>query len=352
MPHWLAQAESPYCWAFAAMTAFEYNWAIRNGGPAPGLAIQPILDRTQRGGGAPHQLALEELLRHGTCPAKIYPHLGRPGRQRSSITMAYRAIAWGTVTADGSQPTVAEIKQALLDHGPLVVGIHTSRGFHAYKRGIFNEHPKFAGPPIDHSVVIVGWDDRKGDGGCWRIQNSWGPQWGQGGFMWIEYGSNNVGTDACWVQAESNQYRLPPDAHERITGRADPFYRWSTAKEVPLPPPPELPVITPAEAQKHQGERVVVEFDVRVVGLVKPENHVGLYSTPNFRDRSLVMVVLLHSELHRFPVSDPQVLMRQYGGKRLRVRGSLQPYALVIDKAPSNLLVIEVSDPGQIEVVR
>src|SRR5262245_23278801 len=38
-PFTYSQRKSPFCWAFAAVTAFEYNWAIRNGSAAPALAI-------------------------------------------------------------------------------------------------------------------------------------------------------------------------------------------------------------------------------------------------------------------------------------------------------------------------
>src|SRR5262249_42720448 len=36
------------CWAFATVTSLEWSWAIRNGGEAPVLAVQPVLDHTQR----------------------------------------------------------------------------------------------------------------------------------------------------------------------------------------------------------------------------------------------------------------------------------------------------------------
>ena len=42
----------------------------------------------------------------------------------------------------------------------------------------------------------MGWDDAKG---AWLLKNSWGPRWGVDGFMWIKYGTCNVGLGACWV---------------------------------------------------------------------------------------------------------------------------------------------------------
>lgn len=57
-----------------------------------------------------------------------------------------------------------------------------------------------------HVVMAVGWDDSKGNGGAFRVQNSWGDKWADGGFYWMEYSwlSNNdaVQSDA-WVLIDS-----------------------------------------------------------------------------------------------------------------------------------------------------
>lgn len=35
--------------------------------------------------------------------------------------------------------------------------------------------------PIDHAVVVIGYDPKKG----WRIKNSWGMYWGEDGYGWV-----------------------------------------------------------------------------------------------------------------------------------------------------------------------
>ncbi|WP_175414964.1 C1 family peptidase [Nibricoccus aquaticus] len=37
-----------------------------------------------------------------------------------------------------------------------------------------------------HAMLIVGYDDDL-DGGCFRVLNSWGPTWADGGYVWIPY---------------------------------------------------------------------------------------------------------------------------------------------------------------------
>jgi hypothetical protein len=352
MPHWLAQQRSPHCWLYAAMTAFEWNWAIRNGGPAPALAVQPILDRTKTKGGAAHKLALEELLAHGTATARAYPHIGRPGRVRG-VKMTHRAIAWGPVAVDGGVPTVVQIKNALLEQGPLVASVYVTKQFERYKGGIFNEHapvPK-TGPQTDHSVVILGWDDRKGKTGCWKVQNSWGPWWGLAGFMWIEYGSNNIGAQACWVRPQAVHYNLPEDAHLRIGGNADPFPLLAKTKHSLTPLTPEFPTVTPAEALTMAGERVVLDMQVRGFGK-SPDGAVFLCSERSLKNDGCVVVQLLQPYLTKFPAQEGQALFRYYQGKRLHVHGSLQPVRLGLADGAVQRLIVEVAAPEQVEVMR
>ena len=42
-------------------------------------------------------------------------------------------------------------------------------------------------------LLICGWDDSKQ---AWLLKNCWGTDWGENGFMWIEYNCNRVGEGA------------------------------------------------------------------------------------------------------------------------------------------------------------
>jgi hypothetical protein len=344
-----AQGASICCWAYSALAAFEWSWAIRNGASPPPLALQPILDRVQRDGAGYNGWALQDLLEHGTCEARAYPHLGKPSQLREGVRMPYRAIAWGLVAPQGGVPAVGQIKQALLDHGPLATCIYQTPAFKAYKGGVFAEHfrPPTGESQTNHFVVIVGWDDRKGRGGCWKVQNSHGRMWGEGGFMWIEYGSNNVGHSACWVRAQATQYQLPADIHEQVSAAAEPFPRWPGAKAL-SPPPPELPTLTPDEALKQQGERVVVRFKVLGGGIHDSDGHVELFSKASWRQEGCLIVRLLKDDLPKFGAPNPQALLERYKGQVIRVRGSVQINPIYVGDRP----IIEVGAPDQIEVVK
>lgn len=347
----LRQADSPTCWAWACLTALEYNWVIRNGGKAPLLAVQPILDRTGKYGGASAGLALQDLLEHGTCLHSNYPHVGKPDKLRTKVAMRYRAIAWGRVEGNGGDPTPEQIKQALVDYGPLVAHVSVTPAFKAYKGGVFRDDSPLADPPSGHFVVLVGWDDVKGKAGCWKIENSWGERWGELGFMWIERGSNQIGHEAYWVQAQAIHYQLPGDIHKRVSAQADPFPKWPNARKLTAKPP-DLPVQTPAEALGRQGERVLVQFRVRGGEIHPRQGHVQLYSETSWQNERNLIVRILKSELGKFPAKSDRELLESYRGKEIRVRGSVQPNWVKVGNKLRNMPILEVGDPEQIEIVK
>ena len=220
------QGPSSSCWAHTAIEALECNWLIRNGVRHP-FSPQPVLDYTKWGDGGNSAVAFDVLLKHGTALLPVYTFAGQPGKVRANIPTPYRAIAWGRV-GDGAQPGVTTVKTALLEHGPLAVDILVTDAFKKYRGGVFAEHaePEKGGPSHNHEVLLLGWDDGRGKG-AWYIKNSWGENWGERGYCWIEYGSDNVCHDAWWVRAQSTYYTFPQDVFLRAVPNADPLKVWA-----------------------------------------------------------------------------------------------------------------------------
>ncbi len=76
-------------------------------------------------------------------------------------------------------------KQALLDYGPLSISIDSSDMFLYYVDGVYEELEDIDYTGVNHAIVLVGWDDAQS---CWIIKNSWGTDWGTGGYGKIVYG--------------------------------------------------------------------------------------------------------------------------------------------------------------------
>lgn len=193
------------CWDFAALGAFECNYLIRNNETID-TSEQQILDCSTAGNctGGWWMGVFDYLIKKGGCTESAYPYQNEQGKCKI-VTSPYKAVSWGFVAKDGAIPSVKDMKEALCKHGPLAVAVNATPAFQHYKKGVFNEQNT---GPINHGVVLVGWDDNKGKSGAWLIRNSWGTGWGEQGYMWIEYGCNKIGDHAAWVEAASKHYKL------------------------------------------------------------------------------------------------------------------------------------------------
>jgi len=73
---------------------------------------------------------------------------------------------------------------------PVTVGIQSNQyGFKYYKSGVMTGT---CGTALDHAVLVVGYGTEDGVD-YWKIKNSWGSYWGEGGYIKIERGSNKCG---------------------------------------------------------------------------------------------------------------------------------------------------------------
>jgi putative hemolysin len=108
----------------------------------------------------------------------------------------YLVDHWSFIGREYDNVPVGAIKAAILEYGPVSVGVGVDGLFHSYAGGIFDA---CGYEEINHLVALVGWDDTQGQDGVWILRNSWGPGWGEEGYMRIAYGCNAVGYGASWV---------------------------------------------------------------------------------------------------------------------------------------------------------
>jgi cathepsin L len=193
------------CFIFATTGALESSWYLQNNSQIS-VSEQQLLDCANAGGcaGGWHGNVLNFLRSKGVTGSDKVPYTGKPAGMCQSQDHPYSAINWDYVDKIGAQASPSAIKQALCTHGPVVSAVYATRNFQIYSGGVFNEFNEGQGSSsVNHDILIVGWDDQKD---AWLIKNSWGDKWGEGGFMWIRYRSNQIGFGAAWVDA----IRLPP----------------------------------------------------------------------------------------------------------------------------------------------
>lgn len=249
------------CWAFAAASAFESSYLIRNG-VLTNISEQELLDCSSGScnGGSPEVVLTQAASGGGLFLDGQYPAFRATKNAQCARTpemQRLRAVAWGFVDENKAIPSTAQLKQALIDHGPLVIGLFAYGPFIAYQvpsttpagKDVFTFGmtigDRFQGPypdaddpvayfkvdkngilrgtrnaellsglnvdaltrewlAMNHVVTLVGWDDQHQ---AWLIKNSWGTGWGLNknsqdwGYGWVAYDTANVGAYAVWVRA-------------------------------------------------------------------------------------------------------------------------------------------------------
>merc|ERR1719181_1000840 len=136
----------------------------------------------------------EDTVIRGQCPARV-PHpvllsqstdyhsqtdTSSAGVRYAGQSLLQESRSVGIQAWERLPPnSYAPLMHALVERGPAAVAVFASKWF-PYEHGIFDGCERDA--VIDHAVVLLGYGhDDKLNAKYWLVQNSWGPEWGEGG---------------------------------------------------------------------------------------------------------------------------------------------------------------------------
>lgn len=211
------------CWAYSAVGAYEASYKRVNGGLIDASEQQAVncVDGDCTGGFA--YKVMEWMVNNNKNLEKeaVTPDVGVDQACAAGTPATnYYATDWGVVDPSGDInkiASVSDIKKAICQYGPVAASVFVTPMFQNYANGVFYEWASnYASPSSNHAILIVGWDDDKG---AWLIKNSWGTDWGEDGYMWIKYNSNNIGRRAAWIIAKKAPAIVKPIKDIQIKDR-------------------------------------------------------------------------------------------------------------------------------------
>lgn len=204
------QGENGTCVAFAvgynlktALNAIDSGWTtemLKN----PVYQTSPkdlwlCIPPEQRGGcsGTGFEMAFNALSTKGAASMEEVPYdnlQGCGGIGKGDT--CNRIFKYYHVVNNGGMPSVAQLKAYLSDTIPLVFGARLGDRFMKWNsdKVISHDTYNYTGMHAYHAMTLVGYDDALH---AFRVRNSWGPEWGDQGSIWVDY--NFFIQELCYV---------------------------------------------------------------------------------------------------------------------------------------------------------
>ncbi|KAF8367691.1 cpl-1 [Pristionchus pacificus] len=181
------------CWAFSAVAALEGQHA-RASGEMVELSEQNLVDCSTKFGnhgcnGGLMDFAFEYVKQnHGIDTEDSYPYKGKDMKCHFDKKHIGADDSGYVDLPEGDEDA---LKAAVATIGPISVAIDAGHhSFQLYKKGVYYE-PECSPEGLDHGVTLVGYGTDEEHGDYWLVKNSWGPGWGEEGYIRMARNKNN-----------------------------------------------------------------------------------------------------------------------------------------------------------------
>lgn len=183
-------------WAtsYAARTileAIKNDWRgseVNKNAFSPSYVYNQIRPTDGCNGGASLIDGLELITKQGVLPFKEFGYdcerkVNDDDKKRAN---KFKVKEYREIISRTSKNKTLNIKKSLTQLKPIVAGIHCPKSLFRAK-GVWHPNKKdYEKITSGHALTVIGYDDNI-EGGAFEIMNSWGVDWGNGGYLWIRY---------------------------------------------------------------------------------------------------------------------------------------------------------------------
>jgi len=184
------QGQCGSCWAFSATETIESYYALA-GGQLTSLAMEQIVDCDTGddgcNGGFPANAYQYVESAGGIEPYSDYPYTAENGYsgecQFNSGDILVQVTNYQSLSGERG------LYNQLSSAGPVSVCVDAS-SWPQYQGGVLTS----CGNDVDHCVQATGYVGYGSGGAYWNVRNSWGTDWGEDGYIWVQ-----IGQDLCSI---------------------------------------------------------------------------------------------------------------------------------------------------------
>lgn len=290
--------------AYYAMKLERRDTAKPENVPSPSFIYHAIRPQQNCKAGSQFNDALN-LLKKGSLSLASFPYVDScriPNAAERASATDFRINGWESINL----PALDDVKGQVARGKPVMFGMDVGDQFTNISGNLVYRGEYGAKEP--HAMTVVGYDDTRQ---AFKIINSWGPGWGDGGFGWISYNAFEEGAREAYVMEVQASVPKP-----------DP-------KPVVVLPDPEVPVPKPkpaVETQETQQETLAPEVVAPPIPKPKP-----VVSEPISEDDCSLVVSRREGEVVQLSgfVGTEEVLQRlkkDYQGPAYKIDVRVRPW--------------------------
>ena len=175
-------------WAFSTTGAVESAWFLSNG-TLMSLSEQQLVDCSTKEGNNGFQYVIDN---NGLTTEEAYPYVGSGPNKCQSFPLVATIKGVKDVPTDSEPALLAAIAQQ-----PVSIAIEADQNaFQFYNSGVMTAP---CGTNLDHGVLAVGYGTLNSLD-YYKVKNSWGSNWGDGGYILLARGAAYNPHGQCGIQ--------------------------------------------------------------------------------------------------------------------------------------------------------